>query len=59
MSKKLIEDAEEAFEAWREAPGGSYLEETLARSITRDLFPSLIHALKTKQSKTGFDKDEK
>lgn len=59
MSKKLIEDSDQAFEAWKEAPQGSYLERTLADSIVKDLFPSVLTALKSKQSKTGFDKDEK
>lgn len=59
MSKKLIEDSDQAFEAWRDAPQGSYLERTLADSIVKDLFPSVLNALKNKQSKTGFDKDEK
>lgn len=59
MSKKLIEDSDQAFEAWRDAPQGSYPERTLADSIVKDLFPSVLNALKNKQSKTGFDKDEK
>lgn len=59
MSKKLIEDSDQAFEAWREAPKGSYLERTLADSIVSDLFPSVLQALKSKKNTTGFDKDEK
>lgn len=59
MSKKLIEDADQAFEAWKDAPQGSYLERTLADSIVKDLFPSLLNALKNKQDKTGFEKDAK
>lgn len=59
LSKQLIEDSEAAFEAWREAPNGSYLEGTLAQAITRDLFPSLIQSLKGKQVKSGFEKEDK
>lgn len=58
MSKKLIEDSEAAFEAWKDSPKGSYLERTLADSIVADLFPSLLQALKSKKTPTGFDKDE-
>lgn len=59
MSKKLIEDGDQAYEAWKDAPRGSYLERALADSIVADLFPSILNALKNKQSKTGFEKDEK
>lgn len=58
MSKKLIEDADQAFEAWKDSPTGSYLERTLADSIVKDLFPSLLSALKNKQDKTGFEKKD-
>lgn len=59
MSKKLIEDSDQAFEAWKNSPNGSYLERTLADSIVADLFPSILQALKSKKNTTGFDKDEK
>lgn len=59
MSKKLIEDSETALEAWRDAPRGSYVERAMADAIVADLFPTLVHALKTKKTPTGFDKDEK
>lgn len=58
MSKKLIEDSETAFEAWKEAPRGSYIERTMADAIVADLFPTVLHALKAKKTPTGFDKDE-
>ena len=58
MSKKLIEDSDQAFEAWKDSPKGSYLGRTLADSIVVDLFPSLLQALKSKKTPTGFDKDE-
>lgn len=58
MSKKLIEDSEAAFEAWKDAPKNSYVERALADSIVSDLFPTMIHALKAKKNTTGFDKDE-
>ena len=59
MSKKLIEDSETAFEAWKEAPRGSYIERTMADAIVADLFPTVLHALKAKKNTTGFDKDDK
>lgn len=59
MSKKLIEDSDQAFEAWKDSPKGSYLERTLADSIVADLFPSVLQALKAKKNTTGFDKDDK
>ena len=52
----LLEDSEEAFEAWKSAPTGSYLESTLAQAIARDLFPSMIRELKSKQNPAGFEK---
>lgn len=58
MSKKLIEDSDQAFEAWREAPKGSYVERAMADAIVADLFPTLVHALKAKKTSTGFDKDD-
>lgn len=58
MSKKLIEDSETAFEAWKDAPRGSYVERAMADAIVADLFPTLVHALKAKKSSTGFDKDD-
>lgn len=58
MSKKLIEDSETAFEAWKEAPRGSYVERAMADAIVADLFPTVLHALKAKKNTTGFDKDE-
>ena len=58
MSKKLIEDSEAAFEAWKEAPRGSYIERTMADAIVADLFPTVLHALKAKKNTTGFDKGE-
>lgn len=58
MSKKLIEDAEMAFDAWKGAPNGSYLEGTLAQAIARDLFPAMIEALRSKQDKAGFKEDK-
>ena len=35
MSKKLIEDSETAFEAWKDSPKGSYLERTLDIDLVR------------------------
>ncbi len=58
MSKKLIEDAEMAFEAWKDAPSGSYLEGTLAQAISRDLFPAMIEALRSKTDRAGFKEDK-
>lgn len=57
MSKKLIEDAEEIYSQWREAPSGSYLESTLADTMVTDLFPSLLHVAKRKVQKMGFSND--
>jgi hypothetical protein len=59
VSKKLIEDSETAFEAWKDAPRGSYVERAMADAIVADLFPAVLHALKAKKSTTGFDKEDK
>jgi len=58
MSKRLIEDSDQAFEAWREAPKGSYVERAMADAIVADLFTAVLHALEAKKNTTGFDKDE-
>ena len=58
MSKKLIEDAEEIYTAWKESPSGSYLESSFADTIVTDLFPSLLHVAKRKVQKTGFSNDD-
>lgn len=47
MSKKLIEDSETAFEAWKDAPRGSYIERTMADAIVADQsFRDLIQGLR-------------
>lgn len=58
--KKLLDDAEEAYSAWREAKTGSYLERTIEQSIVADITPALIFLLKGGEGDgTGFQKEEK
>ncbi|GAA5198568.1 hypothetical protein GCM10025773_11840 [Microbacterium jejuense] len=53
----LADDAESAYNAWRETNSGSYLERTLADAIVRDLVPALIHALRRRPVPLGFGSD--
>lgn len=42
MSKQVLDDARAAYQAWKEAPVGSYIEKVVADAILRDIVPSLI-----------------
>jgi hypothetical protein len=57
MSKSVIDDAQAAYNAWREAQQGSYLERVLADSIVRDIVPALIHAAERKPMPIGYGTD--
>lgn len=58
MTKRLIEDSEQVYQAWKDAPRGSYLESSLAETIVNDLFPSLLHQVRLGNPPTGFTKDD-
>ena len=55
MSKQVLDDARAAYQAWKEAPQGSYVERALADSIVRDIVPALIHAAEKSPVPLGFD----
>lgn len=50
----VINDAKNAFEAWKESPRGSYVERTLADAIVRDIVPALIHTAEYPPKPMGF-----
>lgn len=50
----VLHDAKDAYESWKDAPRGSYLERTMADAIVRDLVPSLIHLVEYPPRPTGF-----
>jgi hypothetical protein len=53
----VIDDAQSAYDSWREAPPGSYIERALADSIVRDLVPAMLVELGNKnpvKAKIGF-----
>lgn len=54
----VIADAKEAFENWKDAPTGSYIERVLAQCIVRDIVPSLLHLAENGKPKTGFVGEE-
>lgn len=49
-----VRDAKEAFQAWKEAPVGSYVERALADAIVRDIVPALIHTAEYPPKPLGF-----
>lgn len=57
MSKQVIKDARDAFNAWKEAPTGSYVERAMEAAIVRDIVPALIHAAERKPQVIGFEQE--
>lgn len=58
MSKQVVEDAQDAYNAWKEAPQGSYVERILADSICRDILPALIHVAQRKPMPLGYSTEQ-
>ena len=54
VSKQVIEDAQDAYNAWREAQQGSYVARVLADSICRDILPALIVVAQRKPQPLGY-----
>lgn len=57
MTKQIIEDAKQAYGAWKESQPGSYVERALADSIVQDLVPAMIHAMEASPRPIGFAKN--
>jgi hypothetical protein len=54
VSKQVLEDARAAYQAWKEAPVGSYIEKVVADAILRDIVPSLILLVERGPQPFGF-----
>ena len=54
MGKDVLEDAKAAYNAWREAQPGSYIESVLADAIVRDVVPALIYLAERKPQPFGY-----
>lgn len=50
----VVEDARDVYRAFCEAPQGTYLEATLALSLSRDIVPALIHYIENPPKPFGF-----
>lgn len=50
----VVEDARDVYKAFCEAPQGTYLETTLALSLSRDIVPALIHYIENPPKPFGF-----
>lgn len=53
----VIDDATKAYDAWKEAPRGSYVERILADAICRDILPALIHTASNPPAPLGFTQE--
>jgi hypothetical protein len=58
VSKQVVDDARTAYQSWKEATQGSYVERVLADAIVRDIVPALIHAAERKHIPLGFEQFE-
>lgn len=54
----LLDDATSAYNAYREATPGSYLETALANDICRDIVPALISRLQRPIQPLGFTNEK-
>lgn len=50
----IVDDAQAAYNAWKETQQGSYVERVLADAIVRDIVPALIHAATRRPLPIGY-----
>ena len=53
----IVDDAQAAYNAWKETQQGSYVERILADAIVRDIVPALIHAATRRPLPIGYGTD--